>query len=443
MKNFDLKIIFKNVFTTFGRQLLSAMVTLFTLALIARTMGASGNGVYTIALLVPTMLATFLNLGVGTANVYYIGSGKLNPREAWDITIIITIILSIIGYILGFVVIEFASKYVFKDIEKSILFLSLLFFPVSLLTMNISSIFQATEDFKNFNFILIFQPFINLLIIIILILLNVDNIKYFILSYFLTLLATHIISYYILKTKIRNFSSNSKHGYMKKILTYGYKAHLSNILAFVNYRADIVILGYFVGVSAIGTYSVGVSIAEKLWLVSSAVGTVILPLFSKISSGDKNKNILPPLIARLVLWFTFFTSLILIYVNEFVIELIFGSEFYDSSLIIIYLVPGIILAACSRVISNDLAARGRPELNLYTSILTVSINILGNIILIPLYGVVGAATATSFAYIINFISKLIIYNWYTKIPFFDSVLIKKSDLKMFKTSFLKLTEKYK
>lgn len=52
-----------------------------------------------------------------------------------------------------------------------------------------------------------------------------------------------------------------------------------------------------------------------------------------------------------------------------------------------------------------IAAAGKPEWDMYSSVGVLSINVVGNIVLIPEYGIVGAAWATSMAYCFNALVK--------------------------------------
>ena len=47
---------------TFGRQILAALIQLVTVLIIARALGPQGNGQYTMSILIPSFLSTFLNL---------------------------------------------------------------------------------------------------------------------------------------------------------------------------------------------------------------------------------------------------------------------------------------------------------------------------------------------------------------------------------------------
>ena len=101
------------------------------------------------------------------------------------------------------------------------------------------------------------------------------------------------------------------------------------------------------------------------------------------------------------------------------------------------LLPGVIAGAGARIVSNDIAARGKPELNMYTAILTVSINIISNIVFIPIYGLKGAALATTLSYFLNLIIKLIIYWKETGVVFTEVIFIKLNDIKLVKCALSK------
>lgn len=84
---------------------------------------------------------------------------------------------------------------------------------------------------------------------------------------------------------------------------------------------------------------------------------------------------------------------------------VFGEEYAAALPAFLWLLPGIIAGAGARIYSNCIAAAGKPEWNMYSSIGVVTINIVGNILLVPEYGVLGAAWATSVAYCVNAIIK--------------------------------------
>lgn len=417
----------KNIAATLGRQIASGFIQLITLAIIAREFGPSGNGIYTLTLLVPSMMAIFLSLGVDPANVYFLGAKKIHPKLAWKETLIISFWIILIVLLLGGFFIYFYSLEILSGVPKETLWLSLAIFPFMMIMGNINGFFQGLQDFKSYNIFLILQPVLSLSFLFLSMIYEDININVALFCYFLSMVITLIFAYKKLQMIIKDQCGPNLENYRMKLLNYGYKVHLSNILALINYRADVFIIGYFLGPAASGIFTIAVLIIEKLWLLSNAVSTVLLPKLSQLSNNGSKKAIITPLVAKFVLLLTFIASIILITIGEFIINMFFGSEYIEAYTCILYLSPGVIVGACSRVLANDIAARGKPELNLATSWITVTINIILNIYLIPIYGIQGAAIATSFAYVINFLMRLTMHNYLTKIPFYKNIVLNKAD----------------
>lgn len=439
MKGLGLKALAGNVAATLARQLGAGLLQLATMALIARVYGAEVNGAYTVALLLPTMLASLLNLGIGPANVYYLGSRQVAPCVAWRSTLKLYSDISIVGSIIGAVVLLFYARQWFPGVPELLLWFALSIFPVALLLSFVSSMFQGLQQFRQFNVVLLLQPLLTLLGIVVLIVAGVESIGWLLAAYLVGSVATVAVGLKVLWPLLSDVEDGQipSTAYAKAAIGYGYKAHLSNILAFINYKADIFLVNLFMGPAGAGVYVIAVQISERLWLLSQAVSTVLLPRLSQLSSEEDKRKTLTPLIARWVLFVTFLGSLALAVIAYPVIKLIFGAEFVGAVNPLLLLLPGIVVGAPSRILANDIAARGRPELNMYTAVIVVIVNIVGNVLLIPIYGLTGAAIATSIAYTINFAMRLAMHRYFTRVPVMSNLLLGRADLEYLKKPWVK------
>src|SRR5690606_12666956 len=102
------------------------------MALIAAGFGPAGNGAYVVALLLPTMLATFLNLGVNSANVYFLGATRFPLATVIGVNLRLWIVLGAAGLVIGAGVIVFKGQQLFPGIDPRVLWLALLTYPLSL-----------------------------------------------------------------------------------------------------------------------------------------------------------------------------------------------------------------------------------------------------------------------------------------------------------------------
>jgi O-antigen/teichoic acid export membrane protein len=206
---------------------------------------------------------------------------------------------------------------------------------------------------------------------------------------------------------------------VKRATSYGVQAHLSNILGFLNYRADMFLVNWFLGPSAVGLYSVGVGLVEKLWMVSFAASTVLFPWVAAETEEQKRKEF-TPLVARTVLWMTALASLILAFLSKWIVLLLYSEAFLPAADTLRALLIGITTLNAGRVLSNDIAGRGFPGLNIYIGLAAVTTNVVLNLLWIPRYGIVGAAWASTASYTVSFLGALFFYcqlsgNQWTKV----------------------------
>lgn len=423
----DSKNFFKNFVFTFIRQIGVGIISLLTTILIARFFGPEINGVFSIAILLPILLGTFLNMGITASNIYFIGSKQVSLEEALHVNKTIFIWISFIGLIIGTFIVLFKGELFFPSIEQSLLFISIIIFPITLLSGFILSIYQALQNFKTYNILLMLQPllfFFFILFLVILDLKEVDFLVYGFLFTYLVALVYMIIKIYSIPKKVTFEKTN----YFKRSLGYGWRSNLSNILAFLNYKADIFLVNIFLNPTATGVYVVAVALVEKIWLISTALSTVLLPRLSELLSNEEEKRKITPYISRLVFLGTFLIGIFLALLAEPVILLIFGIEYQGSISPLLLLLPGVIILGVAKVWANDIAARGKPEINMYISIATIIVNIIGNLILIPQMGLDGAAIATTISYFVCSILTLIVYSRYSKTSWIDSLIIKLVDI---------------
>ncbi|XKE47244.1 flippase [Halomonas organivorans] len=394
---------------TFIRQLISAVAQLLLVVLIARTLGPEGNGQYAMAVMVGQMFTSFLNLGVGPATVYFVGRGEAPITQAWHESLKIWLPITLVGSGAAWLILHYYLSVLLPGVPYFLAIIGMLSFPISLLFQYWLAILQGVEDFKAFNAATLVPPLLTLALASGVIVATDWGVTGLIVAFVLGKLAGLVVVFHALFVHFKKEQGQClMSNYKKRTISYGWKAHLSNIMAFVNYRADVFLVNFFLAPAATGIYVIAVQLAERLWMPSQALSTVLLPRLSAMhnSSCEARRR----LSFRCAFIIGALTSVIAVAASFFLFFLmvpIFGKA-YDAALMPLYwLLPGVVLGAAARILSNSIAAMGRPIVNFYCAILTVSVNIVSNVILIPVMGISGAAVATSIAYALNFAVKVL------------------------------------
>jgi len=419
----------KNTTMTLVRQLMAVVLGLGTSVLLARMLGPDGKGIFSMVILFPTLIVTFSNLGISPASVYYLARKDFSLAHVVRGNIFLGLGISGAAIIVSIIVVSFWSSILFPGIPQGLLFFGIILIPISIFESYLISIFQGLQNFRVYNILSISSQGVTLVIAAIGLLVFKAEVWVAILANILGVATGLIISLIYLKrylfSKVRGTAS-----YVKKSIGYGWKAHLSNILAFLNYRVDMFLVNAFLNSTSVGLYSISVSIAEKLWMLSQSVSVVLLPRVSELKDDEDIRRKITPLISRWVLLVTILISVVLAVISPWVIKIFFGEEFNESAVALQIILPGIVVGSMSRVIANDIAARGKPEINMYVSLFTVAVNIVCNIILIPVMGINGAALTTTISYSLGGIVKLIIYSRITGILWHKTIIPTKTDFNL-------------
>ena len=405
-----------NIGMTLGRQILAAGVQLLVVVLIARNLGPEGNGFYAMAILSPAILANFLNFGIGSATVYFVSRRQFSAKQAaWENTKL-ALVISGVGVAIALPILCIWGEQLFPGIPISLLFIGLAGFPLSLYLAFNSSVLQGLQDFRAFNATVLLPPIVSLIVVPVAFYALNLGIYGALSAYILGQLTACITVYLFLRKRLVHSCENlvanlaGSVTYYKAVLNYGGKAHLSNVITFINYRADIFLVNLFLTPALVGVYAIAVQISEKLWLPSQAVSTVLFPKLSTMGDHPADRLRLTNKAFFLVSGITAVFSCLTAIVLHLLIVPVFGKEYLAMFPAFYWLLPGIVCWAGARVQSNCIAAAGKPEWNMYQSFAVLVINLAGNLFLIPQCGIVGAAMATSMAYVFDAIVKVYLVN---------------------------------
>ena len=89
----------------------------------------------------------------------------------------------------------------------------------------------------------------------------------------------------------------------------------------------------------------------------------MLPKIASMEDREGDRLVLTPLVTRHVLWFSIAMGLVVALVAPWVVVLLYSDEFRESATVLRWLLPGVVLMSASKILANDIAGRGRPEVN--------------------------------------------------------------------------------
>lgn len=421
----------KNTAITFATQVLNLILGIATSIVIARILGPEGKGVYTLAILLPSVAVTFSNLGIGSATVYYIGKGKYSLKKILGSNLILATVVSAIAIIVSIIIIVLFRGLFLKGVHLNYLFLALSLIPFLLLYGYLQNILLGLQEIKKYNLVGLFKGISFLVLLVITLCLFKIGLVGAISSLTISILLAGIITFFWVGKFVGTATYQIDKDYAKDASLYGIKAHAGNILTFFNYRFDIFLVNAFLNPLSVGYYSISVGIAERLWLISQSASTVLFPRVAS-EKDEKRRKELTPIVSRNVLLVTIIGAIFICFLSRWVILLLYSKVYLPSVRPLQILLPGIIALSIARVLASDIAGRGRPMLNTYMAAVSVAVNIGFNILWIPRLGIEGAALASTISYIILLIEELLIYSRISKNSIAKILFIQRSDFTFYK-----------
>lgn len=170
----------------------------------------------------------------------------------------------------------------------------------------------------------------------------------------------------------------------------------------INTKIDVVMLGMYVDSADVGIYRVASLGATVVALGYNALGMVTMPYFSKLHTQKKNAELqkLATTVARMGAFAGIPILLVFILFGREILSLLFGEKYEAGYMVFVALSVIQFLNLCFGKLGTLLNMCGQEKQTLIVMTISAGVNILMNALMIPLFGMIGAAIATGLSYII-------------------------------------------
>lgn len=205
----------------------------------------------------------------------------------------------------------------------------------------------------------------------------------------LTLLAMHI------KKRQTTFTNRIKVELIKPLLKSAWPMILAALAATLYMRADQVMIKNMLGAHELGLYAAAIKIYEGWILVPYVLSISLLPAIVKMKSQSEKeyKNNMSMLFSLLI-WTSACVAIVATTFGESIINMTYGSEYKSASTVLGIVMWASIFAALGSVTARYLTVEGMERKIATRTFIGLICNILLNLVLIPIYGIEGAAVAT-------------------------------------------------
>ncbi|MDX8361122.1 flippase [Cytobacillus sp. IB215316] len=415
-KNKDYWELIKGSGVTFILRLLSFILLYVLNFLIAKVYGAEALGIYTLSFTLLTICLTLVLLGTDTAIIRLITEYRSQYSMKHANTIFTKVMklllpLSVLFSALLFILAEPIAILGFQEqlLIQPFRIVSIIL-PFMVMTRMYSKAFRAVKSItKSIYFEIIGIRFGNLLLLVFFLLILNKNFMHIIYALSIAITITAFMSMYSWHNYIQKDVGDQKLLFnqietksLKEILHISIPMYLTSAMSLILNWTDVVMLGVFQSTSAVGIYSIVLKLSLLISFSLSSINMIILPKFSELHWEGRKHDLIKifRFSSRLIVW-TSIPLLFIIILFAPALLGIFGDVYVEGVIPLIILCIGQCINACAGSVMQLLNMTGNEKLARNAIVISAVTNVLGNLILIPFFGMIGAAVATSLSIIVR------------------------------------------
>ena len=378
-----------------GSRVLLVIFGLATGIITARLLGPHDRGIFTVLLLLPQTLINFAKMGVAQANVYYIRKRGASVSTVASNSLVLSLVVSVLLVIACFLGRPWLIDPFTGGADTRLVLLALTAIPFVMIESYFLSILQAVENFRAYNLQSIYKAVFSFTTIAFALLAMEGRLWAALLSQLLVIAGANLWLLYQVR-QVAPFGMRWDSGVGRGTLEFGVKSYLQTLAAHLHYRIDVYLIAYFLTPADVAFYSIAVNMTNPILQIPDAIGTVIFPKLA--GSSDVDAHARTAVTCRHTLFATVLAAVFYAGVGSQVLTIFYGDRYAPAIRPMLLMLPGIIMISMYQILTRNFTSRNRQQVNIVAAGLALGVNFTLNLLLIPRYGIAGAAVSTAISY---------------------------------------------
>ncbi len=369
--------------------------------LVARILGPAHKGLYAFMVLLGESMLPVLFLGFGVGVVYLLSSERFKGQEVVFSSLLIGFLNGlVVALLLAFLWQRQWLGRTAAEVPGEFMLPVLATLPLTGVFSMAKQVLKGQSQFKVLNILTLANAVFNMALLSVFVLFSGMALRGAVMAIVVQkVLTAAVVVYLLLRYTRPHLRFNAD--FVRAGYGYGIKAWLGNMATRSNERMDQFILSLFADARVLGYYSVAFSMVRLMGFFPQAISPVLFNMVARAKDAARSAVLLAQ-VHRALLLLTGVVALLLGLGGEWLISTLYGPAFAASYLPMLILLPGMfVYMASRRVINKFLSANGYPVLSSKVEGIGAVTGIVAYLLFIPLWGVVGAAVASSLAYVVS------------------------------------------
>lgn len=386
----------RNAAGVFATRLLILPLGLATSIVLARGLPVDERGIYSVAMTFAALLMLFAQLGWADASIYRLRSVRSAP------SVVATSALLAVGCISLVVVAACAllepviSRRLLDGAAPTVFYLALATVPLRILTNVFAAIARGIDRFSLQNTFRVIET-VAMLIALGGVLVVADLGIVAALWAGLAVRVVMTAAFVFCVARETGLSRRFDPGGMRQSLYFGLQSYAQGLAGELHERVDIFMLAWLLqDPEQVAYYTIAVTVISQLKIAPESVGSALYPQLAGLARTQAAR--LAASVSRQALALVVAMVAVLLPSAWLLVPLLYGEAYRPSVTPLLVLLPAMGFHTIYRVIARYFTSQDQQRANIFTQSAAVALNMGLNYLMIPRYGIVGAAAASLVSY---------------------------------------------
>jgi len=365
--------------------------------LVARGLGPVGRGEYYLPITAAAVAVVLVHLGLEGANTFFVSQRRYTLRQVAAASTLLAPISGLIGAAGLIVLYALTRDSLLQGVSWEAFIVAPALLPIQVHMLWAINVFTLGGRVVKAQIAQFVGALLQFLLLVPLVLTDRLTVVYALATYAVFI----AVPWFLLVVGSRSFAPlrpAADWALVRQLVGFGLKLQVGQVFFYLLFRADTLLINLMLGTREVGIYSLTVILGEAVMLLTLPLVLATLPLQASMTIADAGalsfkaarfNGILAAALSALLaatLWLG--------------IPLAYGDDFADAYPALMALLPGIIALSMARPLGNWLVRQDRPWVLTAFGTVAFAINIVLNVVLLPVVGIIGASIASSIAYIV-------------------------------------------
>ncbi len=364
--------------------------------LIARGLGAAGRGQYYLPVTSAATAVVLVHLGLEAANTFFVAERRATLRQVAVASTFLAPLSGLIGAAGLTVLYVFTNDSLLKGVPWEAFIVAPALVPIQVHLLWAMNIFTLGGRVVRAQLAQLAGALLQFLVLLAVVLTGSLTLMFALGSY-VVFIAVPWLLLIVWSRPFAPLRPALDRQLIRGLVAFGLKVQLGQIFFFLLFRVDVLLINLILGAREVGIYSLTIIFAEAVMLLTLPLVLAMLPLQAAMSIQDA--GLLSFKAVRFNAVFALALSALLAATMWLAIPLLYGEEFAEAYVALLALLPGVVAVSMARPLGNWLVRQNRPWVLTAFGAAAFAANVMLNVLLLPVVGIVGASLASSIAYI--------------------------------------------